>query len=155
MDGFEALAIANAEFEQRLRLITADDWSRATPCTEWDVHDLVNHVIGGNVRHAMLLRGASAAEVDAKRSEDHLGGDPVAAFASTAQLLLTEFRTAGALSRQVKHPIGDRSGEELLGMRIFDVTVHAWDLACAIEADRMLEPMLVQRTLLELTGRRP
>ena len=121
MDGFEALAAANAEFVRRLRLVVAGDWSRATACTEWDVRDLVN---------------------------------AVAAFVAGARTLLAEFRLPGALERQVHHPTGDRSGRELLGMRILDVTVHAWDLACGIDADRRLDRTLVQRTLLEQTGRR-
>ena len=100
MNCFEALAAANAEFVRRLGLVTADDWHRPTPCTEWDVRDLVNHVVGGNRRHAMLLRGATATEVDATRAENHLGADAVAAFVSTADELLAEFRTAGALDRQ-------------------------------------------------------
>lgn len=153
MNGFEALTTANAEFERRLRLVTPDDWPRPTPCTEWDVRALVNHVVGGNVRHTMLLRGASTADVDATRTEDHLGEDAMAAFVATARTLLAEFRMDGALDRLVHHPIGDRSGRELLGMRIYDVTVHTWDLACGIGADRALDPTLAQRTLLELAGR--
>jgi uncharacterized protein (TIGR03086 family) len=151
---FEALVAANAAFARRLRLVTAADWERATPCTEWDVRALVNHVIGGNRRHTMLLRGGSADEVDATRTEDHLGKDPVAAFDATARTLLAEFRTAGALSRKVDHPVGERTVRELLGMRIVDVTVHAWDLSCGIDADRGLDPTLVQHALLEATGRR-
>ena len=153
MDGFEALACANAEFERRLLLVRDSDWHRPTPCTEWDVRALVNHVVGGSRRHAMLLRGARAAQVYATRAEDHLGADAMAAFVAGADMLLTEFGKPGALDRLVHHPIGDRSGRELLGMRIYDVTVHAWDLACAIDADRALEPALVQRTLLEVSGR--
>ena len=153
MNNFEALAVANAEFERRLRLVTADGWDRPTPCTAWDVRALVNHVVGGSIRHTMLLRGASAAEVEATRDQDHLGDDAVTAFISGADMLLAEFRRPGALERVVQHPIGDKSGRELLGMRIYDVTVHTWDLACGIDADRALEPALVQRTLLEISGR--
>ena len=154
MNAFEALVAANDEFARWLRLVTADDWHRPTPCTEWDVRDLVNHVIGGARRHAMLLRGASAEEVDATRADDHLGEDAIASFEITACALLAEFETVGALTRTVHHPIGERSGRELLGMRIVDVTVHTWDLACGIDADRALDPTLVQHALLEATGRR-
>jgi uncharacterized protein (TIGR03086 family) len=146
-DGFVALGGANAAFEQRLRLVGADDWQRPTPCSEWDVHALVNHVIGGNRRYRMLLRGASAASVDRTRTEDHLGPDPVAAFTTTARELAAAFREDGALSRIAHHPIGDRTGAELFAMRVLDVTVHAWDLARALDVDDTLDPEAVEFAL--------
>jgi hypothetical protein len=101
----------------------------------------------------MLLRGASPEEVDATRTEDHLGTDAVVEFNATAEVLLSEFRMTGALTRRVHHPIGERTGRELLGMRVIDVTVHTWDLSRSVDADATLDPTLVQCTLLEVTGR--
>ena len=147
LDGSMALSRANAAFEQRLRLVGADDWARPTPCSEWDVHALVNHVIGGNRRYTMLLHGASAESVDRTRSEDHLGTDPRAAFTTTARELAEVFREAGALTRIAHHPIGDRTGAELLAMRVLDVTVHAWDLARALDVDDTLDPDAVEFAL--------
>jgi Mycothiol maleylpyruvate isomerase N-terminal domain len=71
------LVVANDEFARRLRLVGPDDWRRPTPCSEWDVRALVHHVVGGCVRHGMLLHGAQAHEVEATRAVDHLGADPV------------------------------------------------------------------------------
>src|SRR5688572_9507929 len=79
----ELLALAEGELQRRLQLVGPEDWTRTTPCTEWNVRALVNHVVGANVRYEMLLRGAPAAEVDAIRGRDHLGDDAEAAFAST------------------------------------------------------------------------
>lgn len=139
MDGLIALGRANTEFEQRLRAVGSDDWTRSTPCTAWDVHALVNHVIGGNRRYTMLLRGATAEEVNRTRAEDHIGDDPVAAFASTAGELAAEFREPDAMTRTAHHPLGSRSGSELLAMRVIDLTVHAWDLARALGVDDTLD----------------
>jgi uncharacterized protein (TIGR03086 family) len=147
MDAFEALSSANAEFEARLRLVRPSDWTRPTPCDAWDVHALVNHVVGANRRYTMLLGGASAAEVDATRSTDHLGDDAVAAFRATAAELTDAFCHEGVLTRTAHHPAGDRTGAELLDMRVLDVIVHAWDLARAIDADERLEPGIVSFVL--------
>jgi uncharacterized protein (TIGR03086 family) len=147
MDGMDALSIANAAFARRLRLVTADDWERPTPCEEWDVRALVNHVIGGNHRYTMLLHGASAHAVNATRSLDHLGDDPVDSFVSSAAEVTAAFGEHGALGRNVHHPAGDRSGADLVGMRVLDVAVHGWDLARAIGADETLEPDVVEFVL--------
>jgi uncharacterized protein (TIGR03086 family) len=146
-DGLTALGRANVAFGQRLRLVEADDLTRPTPCTEWDVYALVNHVIGGNRRYVLLLQGATAEIVERTRTEDHLGTDPCSAFASTAQALDAAFREEGALSRTAHHPIGHRSGAELLAMRVLDVIVHAWDLARGLNVDDTLDSDAVEFAL--------
>ena len=148
LDGSTALTRANVAFEQRLRLVGADDWPRPTPCSEWDVYALVNHVIGGNRRYTMLLHGASTESVNRTRTEDHLGTDPLAAFTTTANELATVFCEDGALTRIAHHPVvGERTGADLLAMRVLDVTVHAWDLARALDVDDTLDPDAVEFAL--------
>jgi uncharacterized protein (TIGR03086 family) len=155
IDARQALAIANAGFERRLRLVHQDDWDRPTPCEEWDVRALVNHVVGGNLRYTMLLHGASADEVDATRALDHLGDDAVASFTSTAAELAAAFAEEGALARVAHHPAGERSGAELLGMRVLDVAVHGWDLSQAIGADGTIDPEVVELLLTLSPGFEP
>ena len=145
--GLTELGRAGAGFEQRLRRVGTDDWGRPTPCSEWDVRALVNHVIGGNRRYVMLLRGASAEAVDRTRTADHLGADPVAAFTTTAGALAVAFGEDGALIRIAHHPIGDRTGAQLLAMRVLDLTVHAWDLARALDVDDTLDDAPVEFAL--------
>ena len=40
------MADAIGGFEQRLSGVDATQWNAATPCAEWDVRTLVNHVVG-------------------------------------------------------------------------------------------------------------
>jgi uncharacterized protein (TIGR03086 family) len=142
-DPLELLVLANDEFARRLRRVGPDDWRRPTPCSEWDVRALVNHVVGGCVRHRLLLHGAQPREVEATRTADHLGADPVAAFAAAADVVVSCFAEHGALERIVHHPVGDRTGRELLSMRILDSAIHGWDLARAIGADETLDDEVV------------
>ena len=53
------------------------------------------------------------------------------------------FCEPGAMARLAHHPAGERTGAQLLEMRVLDVTVHTWDLARAIGADESLDPDLV------------
>jgi len=140
---FDLLTRANDGFVQRLALVRPDQWSSPTPCDAWNLRALVNHVVGANRRHTMLLHGATEDEADATRTADHLGDDPVASFVATAAELKQALCEPGAMARTAHHPAGERTGAQLLGMRVLDVTVHTWDLARAIGADETLDPDLV------------
>ena len=59
MDHFDAFDVAHAEFERRLWLVRADQWADPTPCSEWSVRDLVNHVVAGARTYTLLLDGCS------------------------------------------------------------------------------------------------
>jgi uncharacterized protein (TIGR03086 family) len=49
------------------------------------------------------------------------------------------FRGAGALDAVVDHSARSITGAEFLAMRVFDVTVHAWDLARATGGDERVD----------------
>jgi uncharacterized protein (TIGR03086 family) len=107
------------------------------------VRALVNHVVGANVRYQLLLRGAPTEQAEATRAVDHLGDDAVASFVATADGVVVCFREDGALERIAHHATGDRTGRELMSMRILDTAIHGWDLARAIGADESLDEDVV------------
>ena len=136
--------MASEEFGSRLRAAGADQWDRPTPCEEWDVRKLVEHMVGGQRMSSMLLDGASKDEVFAMFATDHLGDDPVGAWARTSADEQAAFARPGALEMIVHHPVGEITGAQFLGFRIMDSTLHAWDLARAVGADESLEPAAVE-----------
>ena len=144
MDRLEALDRARTEFDKRVRAVRPDQWEASTPCEGWTVRDLVHHVVGANRMTVLLLDGRPADEATMGMvGEAVLGDDPVAAFAESADAQQAAFREPGAEERTCHHPIGDIPGEMLLGFRIADLTLHAWDLARAIGADEELDAELV------------
>ena len=110
MVALDLLSRAGDGFARRLARVQPDQWTAPTPCTEWDVQALVNHVVGANRRYTLLLHGATAGEVDATRTVDHLGQDPVNSFVTTAAALNAAFCEPGALARTAHHPGGERTG---------------------------------------------
>jgi uncharacterized protein (TIGR03086 family) len=148
MDPLDALDRAVQGFDARLALVEDVHWPRPTPCEAWDVRFLVAHVVGGNRFAAQVLDGASAdAAMEHVLSQPQLGAEPRADFASSSAAQRERFRTDGALRRTVSHPVGDMSAAQFLDFRIFDIAVHAWDLARAIGADDALDPALAQAAL--------
>ncbi|HEX3707707.1 MAG TPA: TIGR03086 family metal-binding protein [Mycobacteriales bacterium] len=143
MDLHAALDVATAGFARTLALVKPEQWESATPNQGWSVRDLVNHVVGGNRRYVLLLAGAPTAEVEALRDVDHLTDDPYADFLSTAAEVSTAFAEPGVLDRVAHHGRGDRSGAELLVMRVSEHALHGWDLARAIGQDDRIDPPVV------------
>jgi uncharacterized protein (TIGR03086 family) len=147
LDPVDALERATASFAGILVQVRDDQWNMATPDPGWSVRDLVNHVVGGNRRYVLLLTGAPTVEVEALRDLDHLGADPCQDFAETSAAVTAAFRVPGATQRTVHHRLGDRSGAELLVMRVIEHTLHGWDLARAIGVDDRLDPAVAQMLL--------
>jgi len=144
MDFYEALDRSAAEFERRLVAVGDDQWDEPTPCEGWTVRDLVGHVIGGNRMSVALLHGATADDVRTAWGDAVLGDDAVTSFRDSVAKQQAAFAEDGALERTCAHPgQGDIPGFQLLGFRIADQTLHAWDLARAIGADEQLDAEVV------------
>jgi uncharacterized protein (TIGR03086 family) len=111
-----------------------DRWDAPTPCADWTVRDLVNHLVGGNLLFAGVLGGEptpSLEELGRGQGVDRLGDDPVAAFRVAADTLLAAFRQPGALEQVVTVPVGTVPGIGALHLRLVETLVHGWDLARA------------------------
>ena len=148
MDMLGALDVATDEFGRRLRLVDEGTWALSTPCSEWDVHHLVAHVIGGNRFAVHVLGGATAMDaIEQVMSSPQLGDDAAAAWTSTCGEQSAAFNVDAALDRTIDHPLGEITGRQFLEFRVFDITLHAWDLARSIGADERLDSELVDVVL--------
>jgi len=135
---------ALARFGDLLRAVTADQWTHATPCAEWDVRALSNHVLSENRWVPPLLAGRTVAEVGSAFDGDLLGEDPAASWDDAASEALAAVREPGALERTVHLSFGDFSGRYYMGQLLSDHVIHAWDLGRAIGADEEADPELVR-----------
>jgi uncharacterized protein (TIGR03086 family) len=123
--------------------IPSEAWGRRTPCEDWDVRTLVNHVVGEELWTRPLAEGGTIAEVGDRFDGDVLGADPV----ETARRAAAEAADAvdaalpgGAL---VHLSFGDVPIDEYVWQLSADHLVHGWDLAAATGQDRTLDPELV------------
>jgi uncharacterized protein (TIGR03086 family) len=145
MDAIETLRQASHESETRLRQVSAEQWDLPTPCTEWNVRQLVDHMLVGTRMAVQLLRGASQQEVIAGIGDDLMADcdDPVAEFVDLAARMQEGFAAPDGLEGTVDHPMGEIPRTMFVGFRILDNATHAWDLASAIGADETLDADVV------------
>ena len=142
-----ALDTAVDEFGRRLALVSASSWDLPTPCVPWDVRYLAAHVIGGNRFATSILDGMAAADaIELVMSSPQLGHDALDAWRTTAATQRSAFH-AKPLDASVDHPLGPIPTATFLGFRVFDITLHAWDLARSIGVDAALDPSLVEVVL--------
>jgi uncharacterized protein (TIGR03086 family) len=134
----ERFAAVSAGFERRLHATRPEQWSWPTPCSEWDVRALVNHMTRGNLNYALLARGGTGAEFLRLRAVDALSDDPVGAYASSVRRCLAAFSEPGALDRMLDYPMGAIAGRQALAVRTTDSAIHTWDLARATGGDESL-----------------
>ncbi|MEV7194758.1 TIGR03086 family metal-binding protein [Streptomyces sp. NPDC093510] len=130
-------------FTDRVHAVRADQWDGPTPCTDWTVHDLVNHLASEQLWVPPLLDGATMESVGDAFDGDMLGPDPVASWDTAAEAAGAAFREPGALDRTVHLSSGDSSAAFYCGQMTVDLVVHAWDLSRAIGADETLPEGLV------------
>ncbi len=123
--------------------IRDDQWSAPTPCTDWTVHDLVNHLVGVNRVFAVLLSGQAPPD----RGAGHLGDNPVGAYRDSGVALQAAFDQPGVLERTYHGPLGAASGAERLHLRIADLLAHGWDLARATGQPAELPEDLAEQAL--------
>lgn len=139
----ERFAQASEGFAGVLAAVRLEQWVWPTPCSEWTVRDVVNHMARGNLNYVRLLEGADRAAFLRWRDADALGADPVGGYARSVRECAAAFARPDAAERVLDYPLGAVTGRQALAVRTADSIVHTWDLACAVGADRRLDPDLV------------
>ncbi len=127
--------------------VSAEQWATASTCDEWNVRELVNHLVGGNLWVVPLVDGRTIAEVGDLFDGDLLGDDPLGAYDASAGPAATAFRGTGAMEAPVAVSYGPVPGEVYCGHRFIDVLVHGWDVAASTGQSTDLDPELVEVAL--------
>jgi uncharacterized protein (TIGR03086 family) len=135
---------ATAEFDRRVQAVSGDQWSWSTPCTEWNVRALVNHLVNEDRWVPELLRGMTIEDVGDRFDGDLLGNDPKTAWRDAMEQARAAVSEVGALERTVHLSFGDLLGRDYIAQVATDHVVHAWDLARGIGAVDRLDPELVE-----------
>ena len=139
----DQLAQVIDEAERLVAGIRSDQWTAPTPCGEWTVRDLINHVSGGDRVFTAALTGD-----ERKPSDD----DPVAEFGAASADLVAAFRLPDVLAKVVTVPFGEVPGAVALHLRITEILAHSWDLARATGQSATFPDDIIEQELVFTEG---
>lgn len=116
----------------RIAAVQPAERTAPTPCAEWDVDALLEHMAGGPV-YLLAALGQPAPVIT----------DP-ASYREAVAACTAALREPGALDRRCQSPAGfEWSVAEATAGTAMDQLIHTWDLAVATGADRTLDAEVV------------
>jgi uncharacterized protein (TIGR03086 family) len=116
---------------------------KQTPCDDWKVRDLINHLISTNRYFQSSARGEQAKPPQGK-PKDLMGPDPLADYERERHQTMEAF--------------GNNGGKEKmqgLGMAFVEQLVHGWDLAQATGQKAEMPPDLAEAAFQIVDGKMP
>ena len=119
-----------------------DKLDEQTPCDEWDVRTLMNHMLETDRYFVGAARGEDVSP-PSPQPPHMLGNDPVADFEHAQQETLQTFGADGVI---------EKTGPSL-GIAFSDQLLHGWDLARATDQDATMPDGLAQAAYDMIHGR--
>ncbi|MDA1036408.1 MAG: TIGR03086 family metal-binding protein [Chloroflexi bacterium] len=119
---------ATASSKRLIEGIKPDQWQNATPCAEWDLRALVNHVTGENMWIEQFFTGRTMEDVGDSLNGDILGDDPIAAYTGSLARALPLI-TEGTMESTYRFSFAEMAGRGYVTQLFADQFVHAWDIA--------------------------
>jgi uncharacterized protein (TIGR03086 family) len=133
-----------AAFEATVAAVPDTDWSRPSPCTDWDARDVVRHIVD---MHGVMLHPYGRTPRPAPGVDE----DPLAALQAAradVQALLDDPELA---ARVVESPAGAMPGADMVDRVVSaDLVLHRWDLARATGQDDTIDAGELERMWPEL-----
>ncbi len=123
-----------------------------TPCDEWNVRTLVDHMLAVQ---QMFLAGPSGGRVAPPEGPPPplVGDDPAAQYEDARKATLHAYSQPGVLEGTVKGTAGDVPAPAILGIAFCDQLAHGWDLAKATGQDTSVPEDLAAAAFAMMDGR--
>ncbi|GHA96032.1 TIGR03086 family protein [Streptomyces chryseus] len=126
----DLLEAAAAHAEPVVRGVDDRQLGAATPCADYDVRDLLNHLFHVVVGFQAL---AAREEADFSHTPDYLAGEWRDRFAAETKLLVEAWAAPGA--EEGTTGAMNLPARTVAAIVLLDLTVHVWDLARATGQD--------------------
>jgi len=106
----------------------------STPCDDWDLKTLLNHMLETQQYFVQSARGEQASLPSPEPPDGLIGDDPAAAYEQAREATIRTFSEDGVI---------ERTGPSL-GIAFSDTLLHGWDVARATHQDTTMPPGLAQ-----------
>ena len=126
MDGVQQLEEIMPMLDKLVAGITPEQLSQPTPCTNFTVEGVLEHMIGGATAFAPAFRGQ-----DASAAAPPSGGTVQDRWRAAMAELGAAVNSPGSQERTVAAPFGEVPGAVFTRFVAFDGLVHGWDIATA------------------------
>lgn len=105
-----------------------------TPCSEWTVRRLIDHLLAGQAMFAAGPAGGTIAPPEGPPPE-LVSDDPASQYHQARKATIDAYAPPGVMEGTVKGSGGDVPAVVVLGIAFCDQLVHGWDLARATGQD--------------------
>jgi uncharacterized protein (TIGR03086 family) len=134
--------------------VAADQLDAATPCTEWDVRRVIDHLLAGQAMFAAGPIGGTIAPPTGPPPA-LVGADPADQYEQARKATIDAYARPGVLQSTMNGSAGEIPATQVLGIAFCDQLVHGWDLARATGQDSTMPDGLADVAWTMLDGRIP
>jgi uncharacterized protein (TIGR03086 family) len=129
MDAYERIEKATALAGEAVGNIKPDQLSEPTPCSEFDVKALLNHLFAGLEMLQTAASGGKGGDVDREKDRVGEGGDLGEAYDTRRQKLLDTLKAdPEVFNKSWSMPFGDMPGAMMAGIAFMEHLTHTWDV---------------------------
>ena len=108
-----------------LQGVKPEQMKQSTPCSEWDVEALINHLVTAQNGIAGTVSGSQVAT----------GSTPLETLDAAVSAMVAAAKAPGGLEKKVQGRQGEVPAGQMLNIGTMDVSLHTWDLAKATGQD--------------------
>ncbi len=116
-----------------LTTVGSDRMQDPTPCSEWDVKQLLDHIAGAQKALAGMIAGADIGDEGSTTDQIDRAASAIVKAASAP----------GGMEKLVQSRQGEAPTSRMVGIAIMDLALHTWDLAKATGQNTNLDSGVV------------
>lgn len=144
-DPRELFRRATSQLATLIGAVTPDQLADPTPCSEYDVRALLDHIVMGQRRIGFVADGSDFRDMPPTGPVDD--GDWPRTYVQACRATERAWADDGRLTAMMTLPFGTLPGAAALAAYVEETATHSWDLAVATGQTDHLDPVLGEAAL--------